>query len=119
MRDARPAIARLLGTLLFRPMRKILVPLIPLLLAAGMLRGNGLRRRFCRSGQHRKDSQRRPSACSERGISQAISSAASSTRGSCAKWGHIRVFAALAALVAAATLGFVLWFIPHGGSASG
>ena len=114
MGDARaPAIARLLGPLLFRPMRKILVPLIPLLLAAGMLLGgNGLQ----------------ATVLSLRAAQEGFSTTAIGLLGTgyfagyivgcfVNPWlvrqvGHIRVFAALAALVAAGTLGFVLWVHP-------
>jgi MFS family permease len=108
-----PAIAPVLGTLLFRLMRKILVPLIPLLLAAGMLLGgNGLQ----------------ATVLSLRAAQEGFSTTTIGLLGTgyfagyiigcfVNPWlvrqvGHIRVFAALAALVAAGTLAFVLWVHP-------
>jgi MFS family permease len=94
-------------------MRKVLVPLIPLLAAAGMLLGgNGLQ----------------ATVLSLRAAQEGFSTTVIGLLGTgyfagyiigcfLTPWlvrevGHIRVFAALAALVAAGTLGFLLWVHP-------
>ena len=94
-------------------MRKILVPLIPLLLAAGMLLGgNGLQATVLSLRAAQEEFSTTSIGLLGTGYFAGYIIGCFVNPWLVRQVGHIRVFAALAALVAAGTLGFMLWVQP-------